>query len=339
MKTESAEFQQAIQDFRATSSAFLRPAALLSAIELGLFDAIGLESLDAHAVAHKISGNAYYTHTLLTALTGMGYLERNADTFSLTEVSRRLLRRASPEYEGDSALMSLWILRQSGFLSDVVRSGVMPNTYVEVVAKDKAMAYTLVQAMEQIAPRFVDKLVEHVPMDGVTSVLDLGGASGALARALVRGKRNVEVTLFELPHAAEACRKIQREKFPEERLQVLEGNFLADNLGGPYDLVLVSNVFHLLAPEEAKRLSQRLAEVLHPGGRLVVKDVIGTEPQGPGQAMFALMMTLVSEGGRPHTLGDYVDWFSACGMSAPEKVDCWEQSSLLIATKSPECRT
>jgi SAM-dependent methyltransferase len=57
------------------------------------------------------------------------------------------------------------------------------------------------------------------------------------------------------------------------RIDWREGDLTEVDLGGDYELVLVNNVLHMNPPAVARRIVERAAGALAPGGRLVIKEL------------------------------------------------------------------
>jgi len=331
-----AEYAQKSKEFKSLSSAFFPTAIVLGALDLGVFDALAGGARSANELASAIGADARALRPLLVALAALGYVTRQGDRFEASEFAARALVRGSAGYEGDSALMSLWFMRRAAALAEVVRRGDPGGTMEDAVRDSANHGAMIVRAMDQIAPDFAAKVRENVALEGGERVLDLGGAAGTFARALIADHPRATAVVYELPHAAEEARRIHRARGWDDRMRVTEGDFrAAPDLGGPYDVVFASNVFHLLDPAAAKELVAKIARALAPRGRLVVKDMVGREdgelPQG--LATYAVLMLLISRGGALHDEASYRSWCEAAGLTSFRRVDCWERSSLLFAEK------
>lgn len=329
-----ASHDEQLKRFQELSSGFFQPAVVLNAIELGLFTALGSDWLRAAEIAERIGCKPRPTEVLLGALAAFGYVQRDEDRFANTAFGQRVLVEGSSEYQGDSALMSLWFMRQMCFVGAAVRTGEAAETFEEAVRRSPELSRTLVRAMDQVSRSFLEAVVEHVPISPGGSVLDVGGASGSYGMALVEANPGARATILELPHAAEECRRMVRDRELTDRVEVRAGDFRVGPLGEGYDVVFCSNVFHLLDPDAAESLVRRSAEALRPGGRLVIKDMIG-DPGGEarGLAVYSTLMLVISRGGALYDAETYGEWIGAAGLEPPRRIDCWERSSLLIATK------
>ena len=165
-------------------------------------------------------------------------------------------------------------------------------------------------------------------VDSSSSILDLGGGHGRYGRELVR--LGHDATLFDLPLCIDVARDIHGDK-----LAYRGGDFFTDDLGGPYDVVFASNIVHGLAGEKNHRLIQRAADVLAPGGIVVLKDMFldefGLWP--PRAVHFGLTMLMHTDEGDSYSLTEANTWFKQAGLTPLEPV-IFDGFSLLSAKNS-----
>jgi 2-polyprenyl-3-methyl-5-hydroxy-6-metoxy-1,4-benzoquinol methylase len=160
-------------------------------------------------------------------------------------------------------------------------------------------------------------------------VLDLGGGHGRYADEIV--KNGFSVTLYDRP----ICVEIAQERFGT-KLSYMTGDFFCDDLGGPYNAALLSNIVHGLGPEENLSLFRRLREVMAPGGQLLLKDMfIGEHRAHPEEAVFFdLTMLMYTREGRSYTLEQIQSLYEEAGFVHHDHIYVRDQSfSLLVARK------
>ncbi len=185
------------------------------------------------------------------------------------------------------------------------------------------MLYRRSESSARETARWIDDVV-----DASSSVLDLGGGHGRYGRELAELGHGA--TLFDLPLCIDVAREIHGDE-----LDYLGGDFFADELGGPYDVVLASNIVHGLAEEKNQRLIRRVAEVLAPGGMVVLKDMFldefGLWP--PGAVHFGLLMLMYTDEGDSYSLTEANAWFEQAGLTPMDPV-VFEGFSLMAARAS-----
>ena len=106
--------------------------------------------------------------------------------------------------------------------------------------------------------------------------------------------------------------------------------------GTGYDLVLVSNICHMLSPEQNRDLLLRCGNALEPGGRVVIQDFILDEDRaGPSAAaLFAINMLVATEKGSSYSDRDYTEWLAEAGFADGRRVAMPGPTDLILATKS-----
>lgn len=143
-------------------------------------------------------------------------------------------------------------------------------------------------------------------------ILDAGGGHGRYGEVL-RLRFGARVTLLDCAVAVD----IAEERYGTDQAYIV-GDFMDCALGGPYDVVLLSNIVHGLGPEELGRLLGRLAACLVPGGLLVLKDMFvggGCEPEIA--VAFGVQMLLGTQSGRSYSVEKITELVTAQGFAPP----------------------
>ena len=158
--------------------------------------------------------------------------------------------------------------------------------------------------------------------------LDLGGGHGRYGYELA--KNGLTVTLFD---RAQCC-EIATERYGDE-IAVRPGDFMVDTLGGPYHLIVMSNIVHGLGPDELDLLLPRIRQALVPGGVLAIKDMFldHTMARPESAALFGLTMLLYTSDGRSHTLIEMRSALERAGFSDFDQVDLRDQGFSVILAR------
>jgi SAM-dependent methyltransferase len=125
------------------------------------------------------------------------------------------------------------------------------------------------------------------PKDART-LLDIAGGHGGFSIALCERHPQLSATVLELEGAARIGRRIVAEAGFAERVSFQVGDMFEADLGGPYDVALVAQIVHHLAPEDAVRLLRRAAAAVRPGGVVAVYEQERPEPGKRGHAIGVL---------------------------------------------------
>ena len=113
------------QLFFETVTAFHKTEALKAAIQLEIFTAIGEGNQTAAAIARRCQTAERGTRILCDALVIMGFLKKDASSYSLTQDSAVFLDRKSPAYLGSAIQFLVAPQALEGFqkLAAAVRKG------------------------------------------------------------------------------------------------------------------------------------------------------------------------------------------------------------------------
>jgi hypothetical protein len=143
-------------------------------------------------------------------------------------------------------------------------------------------------------------------------LLDLGGGHGCFAAAFAEQLPGAEVTLFDREPVVAIARRLSGTRFA-----VRAGDFFHDGLGGPYDLVFISNVLHAESVEMCGQLLRRVREALTRAGAVVVRDrFLDESGAGPDYAAdFGVTLLFTTHAGQPRTLQETVGLLRQAGFT------------------------
>lgn len=316
------------------ATAFQRSRILLTAYELGLFTVLTDESQTSAEVAEALETDPRATDRLMNALVVLGLLEKRNGRFSNTPAGAELLVKGRPDYmAGLQHTVHLWETWST--MTDAVRRG-RSSTRPEVNDRGDAWLRAFIAAMHYRARPQAPQIVAEIDLAGVSRVLDVGGGSGAFAMAFVRAATGISAVVFDLPNVLPLARSyIESEGFAAQ-VTVAAGDYLHDDLGSGFDLVFLSAIVHSNSEAENRRLIQKAAAALEPGGQVVVVDwIMNDERTEPAQgALFALNMLVGTEAGDTYTETEVRSWMTDAGLSRIVRKDAPVGTSLVIGRKA-----
>jgi tRNA (cmo5U34)-methyltransferase len=162
------------------------------------------------------------------------------------------------------------------------------------------------------------RLVEATKSIRPDTILELGTGAGETSSRLLAVHPRARLVGVDSSSEMLAA---AREALPGDRVELRLGQLEASLPAGPFDLVVSALTVHHLLAEDKVDLFRRVAEVLRPGGRFVLGDVV--VPDRPDDAVIPL-----EEGfDRPDTIEAQLDWLRAAGLD-PEVV--WTAQDLAV---------
>jgi SAM-dependent methyltransferase len=316
-----------------------------AAVEAGLFRALADGPASARELAHRLGLDPRAVGITLPVLAELGLAEveageGDAARYRLTGRGRRELGDpASPDYLAGGLPLWLENLRAWTTLADPLRTG-QPVSRAGAGDGDeddasrrehiaRFMAGMAAAPGERVS-RLVDGVLARRP-DAAT-LLDLGGGPGHIARLFV--ERGLDVVLVDRPEVVDFV----RDEYALDRvagLRTVGADLLEDALpSGPFDVVLLSNILHMLSPDRCVALLGKARAALAPGGVVAIADFV--RGRSPRAARFALVMLLRTEGGNTYTFREHEAWLARTGFHTPQLTDLDPERQLITAVASTE---
>jgi len=298
-----------VDDLMAVGHGYQRSMILLAALKLGVFRALAGGECDARVLARRVGADAEKLSILLDALAALGLVGKRGRRYRNAKPARDLLL-PGPRSKESILLHHLDGWGEWGRLSATVRAGRTPRGGAEGNWQEN-----FIRGMEENARERAAVVTGRIPLRRGDRVLDLGGGPGTYAAAWADACPGAEITVFDTPATLRVARKILREKGASGRVRLVEGDFLEDPLGGPYDFVWISQILHAYSGPDCVKLLRRARSALVPGGRVAIQEFLLAERKTspPGPVFFSVHMVAVTVGGRAYTAREIAAMMRAAG--------------------------
>ena len=295
---------------------------LLTAVKLDIFGALACGEGTAVEVARPLQADAKATALLMNALVSIGLLRKSGELYANSSEAQEFLVKESPKYAGHLLLLQDAGWDNWGQLESVVRTGCSP-VKDHLFRTNPQLAENVLMVLHRVALQHASTLAKQIDLSASQTLLDLGGGAGTHAMAFCQAYTALTATVFDLPETLPTTERLIKEVGLEGRIRLLPGDFNRDDLGGPYDAVLMSDILHYQGAEANAALVRKVHGALAPGGRLVIKDRFlddsGTSPAWT--AVFAVHILVNTEKGRCYTLGEAIQWLKDAGFVAIDELD------------------
>jgi hypothetical protein len=250
---------------------------LMAGVALGVFESLSEGPRTAEEVAEATGCDPVGTEALLNALNGFGYIRRRRGRYANRPAVRRwLLKSARFPLTGAFGLFEvLW--DELGDVEDRLRSGETHDFH----ADRGPLFWTRYQAgLAQFARLAAPEIVRRVPLMRPRRLLDVGGGHATYAAAFCRRYPDLAAEVIDLPGGVAMGRKFMAEAGMSERVGFREADLLTDDWGEGHDAILLFNVVHTIAPEQAPLVFAKARDALASGGTFVVLDSAHKGPRG-----------------------------------------------------------
>ena len=115
----------------------------------------------------------------------------------------------------------------------------------------------------------------------------------------------LRATVFDMPTTRPFAEATIRRFGLEGRIGFAAGDFLRDELGGPYDVVWLSQILHGEGPEDCESIIRSAVAALEPGGEIMIHEFfLDDSLDGPlHPAIFSLNMLVGTKNGQSYSDG------------------------------------
>ena len=307
---------------------------LLTAVRLDVFSALDGKQKTLYEVADRLGVHRETLGLLLNALVAMQLLKKDGVSYGNSTVSATYLVRNSAQYVGHLLLLHDAEWDNWGKLEQTIRTG---QRLVDrhVFETDPDLGSNVLAVLHRIGQQSGPDLARRLQLSGPVRFLDLGGGAGTNAIAFCQAYPDLTATVFDLPATLQLTERTVKEAGLESRITLRPGDFNKDGLGGPYDVVLMSDILHYQDLSTNAVLVKRVWDHLAPGGRLVIKDRFLNET-GTGPAWttaFAVHILVNTERGGCYKTADAVQWMGEAGFQSVTEL---EPSAVVQGIKARE---
>ena len=264
---------------------------LMVAVDLGVFDFL-VEPKSAVQTAVWLKADPRATGIFLNGLVGLGLLDKDGDNFKNGELPSRYLVRGSENYRGAIVkhIEHTWD-RGWESLKDTVLAGHPPAVETEKWVdgrpeRDEASVRAFIWGMHAIARDLAPKVAAMLDLKAVRRLLDLGGGPATYAITFAQANPALKATVFDLPMPIEIARENIAKNGLTDRVDLLAGNFLKDDIGSGYDFIWISQILHSHDEEQSQFIIAKAVAALdsrrHPGHPRLLPQPRRRQPHGRG---------------------------------------------------------
>lgn len=318
-------------------------AILQAGVQLGVFDHIADGNTDAATIAVLAGADQRGTRILLDALAALGLLDKDGG-YRLSPLADAFLVSSRPSYLGgmtDILDSDLFWRAFSRFGEAVRRGGTILDRHAEVPGNQfwEMFARCSTGIAVPAAHALAEKLQPWAAQRESLKVLDIACGSGLFGLELAARYPQARVTLLDWPNVLTRTRRNVEKAGLDERMNYIAGDMFEVPLGGPYDLIVASHVFHHFTEQRCLQLLRRLAGALTSAGRLAIHDITATghrPANEPFPALFSALMLAWTQHGEAHPLATYQCLLAETGFSAPEVSDSLGLPARFLITTTQE---
>lgn len=288
--------------------AYQRTAALKTAIDLGVFRAVGEGPGDVASIARQCSASERGIRILCDFLCIYGILVKENGRYRHSPTSAAFLDPRSPsslasiaQFLGNKAMREPY-----DQLEEIVRTGrtVMPGD--GSVEPENPIWVQFAESMGPMMAPMAGPL-GAVVLEGHTGpmrVLDIAAGHGLFGIEIAKQNPQARVTGLDWAPVLRVALDNARRAGVHDRYEMLPGSAFDVDFGGPYDAVLLTNFLHHFDHSTCVGLLKKVRAVTRPGGRVAALEFVPNEDRisPPMPAAFSMTMLTTTAAGDAYTL-------------------------------------
>ena len=320
-------------------NAYQQSAALKTGIELDLFTAIGEGNSDPASIARRCKCSERGARILCDYLVTIELLAKHDGKYALAPVAAAFLDGRSPAAMGSITQFLLLpaITDSMKELTAAVRKGGSAATEKGTLEIENPAWVEFARHMGPMMAMPADLIAHAIgASEGKKwKVLDIAAGHGLFGIAVAKQNPNAEIYAADWRNVLEVAKENAQRAGVSSRYHTIPGDAFAVDLGGLYDVVLLTNFLHHFDVPTCESFLKRIYSSMAPGGRAVTLDFIPNEDRvSPGTpARFSIIMLTTTPSGDAYTLSEYQKMFRNAGFASCEQIAMPIGEQVLVAAK------
>jgi O-methyltransferase domain/Dimerisation domain len=254
--------------------------ALYAAAALGVADHLVAGPAPAEVLAERTGAHPPSLRRLLRTLASVGvFTEPEPGVFALTPLGQTLTS-GQPGSMRDVVIMFMEThYAPFGDLLGTIRTGqpAAEHYYGEPffawLSHHPEQASRFTAAMANLTSGFKTAAIAALPLDGIHTIVDVGGADGTGLATILAAHPHMRGVLFDLPHVITSAPRTLARHGVDDRVDCVGGDFFESVPAGA-DAYLVSAVLHNWPDQQAQRIVANIAAAGGSGARLLMIEFV-----------------------------------------------------------------
>mgnify|MGYP003630817347 FL=1 len=270
---------------------FMASKAMFAGLHLDVFTNLADGPKSCEKLSEVIGVPLNRIVTLMTALNGVGLVEKDDDLYANSPGAEAFLSRTSKYDFGDylryqiDQQMYPFLGQLNDVLDGSLNSDAVDSYQHWMSDPEQAALYSNAQHAGSLGPGLT--IARTVDLSGATSLLDVGGGTGAMTIRLLEANPELTSTIIDFPNVSEIGWRFITDADMTNRVRYIPSNALTVEWPTEQDAILMSYLFSGIPGGEVPRLVKYAYDCLAPGGRIMVHDFM-VEDDRTGPVMAAL---------------------------------------------------
>lgn len=293
---------------------FVYSQTLFACVELDVLQSLVHEPSEADALLQDSGLDTDARHRLLESASAIDLIQRQAD-------GRYRLGALGAALMANTHLLPM-IRHHALFYSDLsdpverlrngrgggqlgrfwAYSGIPGDNVVEA---DSVADYSALMSATQTM--VAEQVLNAIDLSRFDTLLDVGGGSGAFARAVLENKPDVQVSVFDLPAV------VERQTSEDSPITWHGGSFIDDPIPRGYDAISLVRILHDHDDPVVRTLLTRVHDALEPGANLIIAEPLASTPGAETVGAYFHFYLHAMGSGRPRSFAELQSMLQQAG--------------------------
>ncbi|MGE0766122.1 MAG: methyltransferase [Hyphomicrobiaceae bacterium] len=296
------------------AQAYGQSAALMAAVELGVFTAIAKGAGSFEEIAAAVGILPTNAERLVVVLCAAGLVERNGERLTNAADVQRFLVDGEPGYMGPWITFTKPQWNEWGRLAEhlrvpqLKRMGSIGDFTVEDARRYHKATYSIGMGAGR-------RFVRQVDLARRSRIMDIGGGSGAYCIQAAKQHPHIRGVVLDLPPVVTVAREFLAENGVADRVTAEPCNFVTDPFPTDCDVAIMASNLPMYAREIIASVVKKAHDALLPGGQFhLIGETTNNQRTGPwGPAYWGLGQAISESEGVAHSEADVIGYFEAAG--------------------------
>ena len=245
------------------------PTVLHTAMDLGVFDTLAENSLNAGELSNTLNLNKHQTEAFAEVLVKLNLVEKDGERYSLPLMTKEYLVSSSPAYQKAMIDLTAQFDPVMEHMSEILQGKPTPmpeNEHWSSYETVKNMGQSSFNGLLQNAIKFIMNLPEF---PNFRQMCDLAGNHGFYTMALLDNNEQLHGTVYDMPNVVPAANQLIEDLGYSDRLQAVGKDLITDfPHEHTYDCVLTSHMLYAWKGR-LEDIFTKIHAILNPGGIFV----------------------------------------------------------------------
>ncbi len=314
MSTPSARTTVTTVRLQNIAQSYGQAAALMAAVELGIFTAIAKGAGTFDEIARAVDILPTNAERLVVVLCASGLVEKEGERLRNADDVARFLVEGDPGYMGPWITFTKPQWNEWGRLAEHLRVKQLKTMgSIASFTVDDARRYH--KATYSIGMGAGRRFIRQVDLSKRNRIMDIGGGSGAYCIQAAKAHPHIQGVVLDLEPVCVVTREFLAENGVADRIAARPCNFVTDPLPTDCDIAIMASNLPMYSRPVIASVIRKAHDALLPRGEMhLIGETTNDERTGPwGPAYWGLGQAISESEGIAHSERDVLGYFADAG--------------------------